>query len=87
MTIKDASQEPVSRRSLLQGAAAGAAGLIAVPATVEAATKKTQQQVAYQSSPKGTERCDNCSLFIKPNKCRSVSGTISAQGWCKIWKD
>jgi hypothetical protein len=79
---------PVSRRSLfLQGAAAafGTASLLVVPGQPQAAAKKTQQQVAYQNSPKGSDRCDNCSLFIKPNRCRSVAGTIAPQGWCKIW--
>ena len=88
MRTKERQFPPVSRRSLfLHGAAAalGTAGLLAVPGNPQAAAKKTQQQVAYQTSPKGSERCDNCSLFIKPNRCRSVAGTIAPQGWCKIW--
>ena len=87
MTIKQGRVRPVSRRSVLCGAAAGAAGLIVAPAELEAAPKKTQQQVAYQATPKGSQRCDNCGLFIKPNRCKSVTGTVAAQGWCKIWTD
>jgi hypothetical protein len=90
MSVKDGRVLPVSRRSVLQGtaaAAAGAAGLVVAPASLEAAPKKTLQQVAYQSSPKGSQRCDNCGLFIKPNRCRSVAGTVAPQGWCKIWTD
>lgn len=79
----------VSRRLLLQGAvaAAGAAGAAAMGGNAEAAAKKTQQQVAYRNSPSGSERCENCGVFIKPNRCRSVSGTVSPKGWCKIWAE
>jgi hypothetical protein len=38
---------------------------------------KTQAKVEYQ--------CENCDLFIAPNKCKSVEGTVVAQVWCKIW--
>ena len=57
-----------------------------VPYTAFAAKKqRSQADVAYQDHPHGSERCDNCEPFIAPNKCRTVEGTVSAQGWCKIY--
>jgi hypothetical protein len=80
----------LSRRLLLQAtmAVVGATGWLAASGNPQAAPKKkTKKQVAYQSTPKGGERCDNCGLFIKPNRCRSVVGKVEAQGWCKIWTE
>jgi hypothetical protein len=78
----------VSRRNLLQGAACAAAGVAAIATTnsaFAAKPKRTQADVAYQDHPKGDERCDNCEPFIPPDKCRTVEGTVSAKGWCKIY--
>ncbi|MFY9968018.1 MAG: twin-arginine translocation signal domain-containing protein [Roseiarcus sp.] len=78
----------VSRRKLLQGVACAAAGVAVVSAAdsaFAAKPKKSQADVAYQDSPHGSERCDNCEPFIAPNKCRTVEGTVSPQGWCKIY--
>ncbi|MGD0640915.1 MAG: twin-arginine translocation signal domain-containing protein [Roseiarcus sp.] len=78
----------LSRRNLLQGVACAAAG-VAVIATTNSALakkpKKTQADVAYQDNPHGDERCDNCDPFIPPNGCKTVEGTVSASGWCKIY--
>ena len=77
----------VSRRGLLQGVACAAAG-VAVATTADRAfakRKKSQAEVAYQDHPHGNERCDNCEPFIPPNKCKTVEGTVSAQGWCNIY--
>jgi hypothetical protein len=89
----------VSRRSILQGVvhAGGAATLLAVTAnrasaapaktTAAAKTTKTTKQVAgYQYSPNGGQSCSSCIAFVPPNACRIVEGTISPQGWCKIWQ-
>jgi hypothetical protein len=77
----------LSRRGLLQGAAAAAAG-VAVSTTADEALakkKKSQADVAYQDTPHGKEKCDNCEPFIPPNQCRTVEGLVSAQGWCTIY--
>jgi High potential iron-sulfur protein len=76
-----------SRRALLQGVACGAGAVTILSATMNraAAAKMSQQAVAYQGSPKGNQRCDNCALFQPPNACKSVDGNISPQGWCKIY--
>jgi hypothetical protein len=78
----------VSRRNMLRGVACAAAGVALVTATdgaFAAKPKKSQADVAYQGSPHGSERCDNCEPFIPPNKCRTVEGTVIPQGWCKIY--
>lgn len=80
-------ENELSRRSLLQGAAL--AGAAAVPVLLAgagpASAKIAQAGVNYQSSPHGSSQCGNCKLFIAPSSCKSVAGTISPNGWCKIW--
>ena len=44
-----------------------------------------QAQVAYQNQPNGAQRCEVCSHFQRPNACKLVSGTISPQGWCRLF--
>jgi len=79
----------LSRRDILQGVASVALGAAVVTATTDRALaakpKKSQADVAYQDHPKGDERCDNCEPFIAPDKCRTVEGTVSAKGWCKVY--
>lgn len=78
----------VSRRHVLKGATAVVAGVAAATFADSAfakAKQRSQADVAYQDFPKGGERCDNCEPFIPPNKCRTVEGTVSAKGWCKIY--
>ena len=75
-----------SRRVVLLrsvGCAAGAAAVL-LPLK-EAAAKMSQPSVAYQDSPKGDQKCSNCSLFQEPNACTLVDGNISPEGWCKFW--
>jgi hypothetical protein len=78
----------LSRRHVLKGATALAAGVAAATFAGDSAfakPKRTQADVAYQDFPKGGERCDNCEPFIAPDKCKTVEGTVSAKGWCKIY--
>ena len=78
----------MSRRCLLSKAAwaagAGAAGMLGVTMTAQAA-KMSQKNAAYQSTPKGKQRCDNCVLFQKPTSCISVEGPIAPAGWCALY--
>ena len=81
----------ISRRQVLT-IAAGAAGasvtsvaaVIGVSTTAQAA-KVTQQAVKYQDTPKGELRCDNCVQFEAPSTCKTVDGTVAAQGWCIVY--
>jgi hypothetical protein len=79
----------VSRRLLLQRAvtvAAGAVTLVGVTANRAAGqAKSSQEAVAYQDKPQGSQRCDNCNQFQPPSACKTVDGQISPQGWCKIY--
>jgi hypothetical protein len=72
----------VNRRTVLFAAAAAAPALVLGHA--QAATLP-QSAVAYQNSPKDGKQCDGCSLFVPPGSCKSVSGSISPKGWCKLW--
>jgi hypothetical protein len=80
------SSRAFSRRIVLLhtvGCAAGAAALL-LPLR-QAAAKMKQPSVAYQDTPKGDQKCSNCSLFQEPNACTLVDGNISPEGWCRFW--
>ena len=74
----------VSRRTALI-AAVGVAPLLALGATGAKAAKLSQKAARYQDSPKDGKQCDGCNLFVAPNACKSVDGTISPKGWCMLW--
>src|SRR5579863_5306849 len=82
---------PISRRSLLRNVtlAAGGAAVLGTAAPAERAeaadTKVAQKAVAYQDTPKGPQRCDNCTYFEPPASCKVVAGTISPSGWCQLY--
>ena len=82
----------ISRRQVLTIAAgaagasvAGAAAVIGTSTPAQAA-KAPQKVVKYQDAPKGEQRCDNCDLFEAPSSCKTVDGTIAAQGWCIVYR-
>jgi hypothetical protein len=66
------------------------AGLGGLAATLPAHAKEQQQKMsqiaaAYQGTPKGLFSCAICTLFIRPNSCKVVSGNISPTGWCRFF--
>lgn len=81
----------LSRRQLLTIAAGAAGASVTVAAaaigtsTSAQAAKVAQKVVKYQDTPKGEQRCDNCSLFEAPSSCKTVDGTIAPQGWCMVY--
>jgi hypothetical protein len=81
----------ISRRQVLTIAAgvAGASvtGTAAVIGTSTAAqaAKASQKIVKYQDTPKGEQRCENCVQFEPPSTCKTVDGTVAAQGWCMVY--
>jgi len=81
----------LSRRTLLGSAAAAAGGAVLLGATmtarrVQAAPAKyTQKAMAYQDTPKGELRCDNCKQFEPAASCKVVEGTIAPAGWCRVY--
>ena len=56
--------------------------------TALAQAKVKKQQVRYQTSPRGEERCGLCIQYIPsnsgqgPGTCKVVAGSISPAGWC-----
>jgi hypothetical protein len=85
----ECSSTKLSRRSvLLQGAlcAAGAATILAASANSAKANPLPPKSVQYQDTPKGDRQCSGCSLFVAPNACKNVSGEISPNGWCVLWR-
>jgi len=76
----------VSRRQLLNRAIVAAAGSFAMLGMASPAmAKMTQQTVAYQATPNNGLKCSGCALFKAPSSCIMVDGTISPDGWCKLF--
>ena len=76
----------LSRRFLLQSAVTvGGAAVLCTAVTRPASAKATQKAVGYQDTPKGEQRCDNCSQFEAPSSCKVVEGNVSPAGWCKVY--
>jgi hypothetical protein len=82
--MTEANAKCLNRRTLLL-AAAGAAPLLAMGASVAEAAGLPQTAVSYQTTPKDGHQCDGCNFFVAPNACKSVAGEISPTGWCKLW--
>ncbi|MGO4872183.1 MAG: high potential iron sulfur protein [Roseiarcus sp.] len=74
----------LNRRTLLL-AAAGAAPLLALGVTGANAAGLPQSAVGYRASPNEDKHCSGCNLFVAPGSCKSVTGTVSPNGWCKLW--
>lgn len=77
-----------TRRQLLQrmAATAGAVAAIAVQSiSAPAAIKISKTAVAYQDHPQGDKRCGKCLQFQAPDGCKMVDGSISPQGFCRIF--
>jgi hypothetical protein len=72
----------LSRRTVLI-AAAGIAPLMVAGRSQAAGLPPTA--VAYQTTPKDGKQCADCTFFIAPNSCKSVSGEIAPTGWCKLY--
>ncbi len=55
--------------------------------TAAASDKMTKPQAEYQDTPNGIYSCGLCTLFVAPDGCKVVEGTISedwlVQGLCR----
>jgi hypothetical protein len=79
---------PWSRRGLVLAAAAAAGSVILIGAKVGMATaayKISENAVAYQDHPNGDKQCSKCAQFLPPSSCKMVDGTISPNGYCRIF--
>jgi hypothetical protein len=87
--MKKTVENETSRRSvLLQGItySTAIAAILTADVKLAQAGKMGQKSVSYQATPKGSQKCSNCSLFEPPAACKSVAGTISPNGWCSIYR-
>ena len=80
----------LSRRRLLRAGAcaAGAVALLgaaSTAATAQVAKKASQKDAGYQESPMGGKSCGTCRQFQAPSSCTTVEGTISANGYCRLY--
>jgi hypothetical protein len=76
-----------SRRSVLEGAIYVGVAVSALAMTTKPVAAKMLKRVAgYQDSPNGNQRCATCAQFQRPNTCQIVEGSVSPNGWCKIWQ-
>jgi secreted PhoX family phosphatase len=75
------------RRALLKAAAAAAAflGSILAAARASASAKMTQKLVRYQTTPKGSARCQTCAQYLPTPACKLVDDPISPNGWCQLY--
>jgi len=51
-----------------------------------APAKVVKSTAQYRDSPRGSERCDGCKMYVHPNGCTAVVGKIAPDGWCKYWE-
>jgi len=74
------------RRLLLSAAAAaGAAATAGGIGSTEAALKVSASAAGYQDHPDGDKQCSKCAQFLPPSSCKKVDGTISPQGYCRVF--
>ncbi len=76
------------RRTVLRAGlavAAGGAGAAALAGQAAAQQKLAKNLIMYQDTPKGDQRCDNCTHWQPPNACAIVEGPIAPAGWCGAW--
>lgn len=75
------------RAAVILPALAGALGT----AAVAQAPHGTKAQFKYQTTPKGSDQCSNCTFFVAGKTatangtCKIVQGDISPKGYCIAW--
>lgn len=51
------------------------------------ADKASHREVKYEEKSSHLfERCGNCVMFIRPNRCEIVETPIRSAGWCIRWE-
>jgi hypothetical protein len=75
-----------TRRQVLGNAFALTGGALALLCMASPAQAKiAQSNAGYQTQPKGGQKCAGCALFKAPDSCNIVDGTISPDGWCRLY--
>jgi hypothetical protein len=78
----------VPRRELLAVLVGASAALtLGTDRPASAQQKLSQQDAAYQDTPKDDHACGTCTLFQPPKSCKIVAGDISDHGWCKLFEE
>ena len=87
MQKKQDEKSEMNRRGFLGkmmlGAAGGAALMLA--GTREAAAKVSKMAAKYRNAPKMGKSCKGCRRFNGVDKCSTVAGKISSNGYCKYY--
>ena len=84
-TILETTRRGLIARLAIAGAAGLAgAGLVSGRAAA-APAKLPPNEIGYQTSPKGSARCELCANWQAPNACKVVAGPISPTGWCGLF--
>jgi hypothetical protein len=73
------------RRLLLSAAAAVGAATAGGIGSAAAASKVSASAAGYQDNPNGDKQCSKCAQFLPPSSCKRVDGTISPQGYCRLF--
>jgi hypothetical protein len=86
---KDAGETVSSRRHFLGkvmlGAAAMAGSTLVAMEDAPAKDKISKTEAHYQDHPNKGQRCGGCTHFLFGG-CALVAGSISSNGWCKLFK-
>ncbi len=86
--MTEKTHSATNRRIVLRAGLAVAAGGAAIGAAArraEAQQKLAKNLIMYQETPKGDQRCDNCTHWQPPDACAIVEGKILPQAWCGAW--
>ena len=75
----------LSRRQMLRKIAAAAATALVAERAAAQAAKRNPEDVAYQTTPMGDQRCANCAQFTAPNICAILTKRVVPSGWCDVW--
>ena len=70
-------------RAVLGGVAFLGASLAAARAIADA--KMGHKLVHYQTTPKGSARCQTCTQFLPTPGCKLVEDPITPTGWCQLY--
>lgn len=85
--MRNITRQEALKALMLPALSAAIAGTMVT--TAEA--KASKSTVKYQSSPKGSQKCENCKFFVAGKSktamgtCSIVDGAISPNGWCTAY--
>ena len=54
-------------------------------AAAQTPPKMSRAAAQYQDRPRGGVSCIACTFFRKPDICQVVEGTVSPNGWCRLF--